>query len=93
MMPIGPNKTRSTIRMYWTKPAECASRLFAREFGAMSVRDVLSEDRLAIEAGQRGLASGAIEQVHFQDHEMLLRHLYETVQEKVAEYLAEQEAA
>jgi phenylpropionate dioxygenase-like ring-hydroxylating dioxygenase large terminal subunit len=92
MMPLGPNRTRSTVRMYWTSPADCASRVFAREFGAMSVRDVLSEDRLAIEAGQRGMASGAIGQVHFQDHEMLLRHLYETVQEKVADYLKEQKA-
>jgi phenylpropionate dioxygenase-like ring-hydroxylating dioxygenase large terminal subunit len=93
MMPLGPHRTRGTIRMYWTDEADCASRVFTREFGAMSVRDVLSEDRWAVEAGQRGIGRGTIEQVHFQDHEMLLRHLYETVQEKVAEYLAEQEAA
>jgi phenylpropionate dioxygenase-like ring-hydroxylating dioxygenase large terminal subunit len=89
MMPLGPSRTRSTIRMYWTKPNDCASEIFVREFGAMSVRDVLSEDRYAIEAGQRGISSGALDHVQFQDHEMLLRHLYETVQEKVAEYLAE----
>jgi phenylpropionate dioxygenase-like ring-hydroxylating dioxygenase large terminal subunit len=91
MTPIGPSKTRSSVRMYWTRPAANASEKFTREFGAMSVRDVLSEDRLAIEAGQRGMASGAVEHVRFQDHEMLLRHLYETVQAKVAEYLAEQD--
>ncbi|MBV1690558.1 aromatic ring-hydroxylating dioxygenase subunit alpha [Novosphingobium sp. G106] len=93
MMPLGPSRTRGTIRMYWTSEAENASRVFAREFGAMSIRDVLSEDRWAVEAGQRGIARGTIEQVHFQDHEMLLRHLYETVQEKVAEYVAERGAA
>jgi phenylpropionate dioxygenase-like ring-hydroxylating dioxygenase large terminal subunit len=93
MMPLGPNRTRGSIRMYWTSKSESASRVFAREFGAMSIRDVLSEDRWAVEAGQRGIARGTIEQVHFQDHEMLLRHLYETVQEKVAEYVAEREAA
>jgi phenylpropionate dioxygenase-like ring-hydroxylating dioxygenase large terminal subunit len=91
MMPLGPGRTRGTIRMYWTSEADCASRLFAREFGAMSIRDVLSEDRHAVEAGQRGIASGAVEQVHFQDHEMLLRHLYETVQAKVADYQVELE--
>jgi phenylpropionate dioxygenase-like ring-hydroxylating dioxygenase large terminal subunit len=92
-MPLGPLRTRATIRMYWTGEDDCASRVFAREFGAMSVRDVLAEDRWAVEAGQRGLNSGALETIQFQDHEMLLRHLYETVQEQVAEYLAKQEAA
>lgn len=91
--PLGPHRTRGVVRMYWTGEDDCASRRYAREYGAMSVRDVLSEDRWAVEAGQRGLNSGALDTVQFQDHEMLLRHLYETVQEKVAEYLAEQEAA
>lgn len=92
MMPLGPGRTRGQIRMYWSREADCASRLFTRELGAMSIRDVLCEDRHAVEAGQRGLNSGAIEKIQFQDHEMLLRHLYETVQEKVGEYRAEQEA-
>lgn len=47
----------------------------------MSIRDVLVEDRRAIE------------KVHFQDHEILLRHLYETVQRKVAAFLPEQASA
>ena len=78
---------------WWTSEVDCASRLFAQEFGAMSIRDVLVEDRWAVEAGQRGIARGAIEQVQFQDHEILLRHVYETVQEKVAAYVAEQAVA
>jgi len=93
MMPLGPGRTRGTIRMYWTREAENASRLFTREFNAMAVRDVLSEDRLAVEAGQRGIAGGAIGHVHFQDHEMLLRHLYETVVAKVEAYRAESRSA
>ncbi|MDR2856768.1 MAG: aromatic ring-hydroxylating dioxygenase subunit alpha [Novosphingobium sp.] len=91
--PLGPDRTRGVVRLYWTKKPDSASRLFAQEMGAMSIRDVLSEDRFAVQSGQRGLNSGAVEQVRFQDHEMLLRHLYETVQEQVADYLAEQEAA
>ncbi len=55
----------------------------------MSIRDVLSEDRHAVEAGQRGLAGGWLDKVHFQNHEMLLRHLYETVVEMVEDYRAE----
>lgn len=89
MMPLSVDRTRGVIRMYWTDEPDCASRLFAREMGMFSVRDVLCEDRIAIEAGQRGVAR--IEKVHFQDHEILLRHLYETVREKVAAYLAERE--
>lgn len=91
MTPLGPTHTRGQIRMYWTSEPECASRLFTREFTTMAIRDVLAEDRAAVEAGQRGIASGAIDKIHFQDHEMLLRHLYETVQTRVAEYKREQE--
>ena len=87
--PLGPTRTRGVIRMYWTAPADCASRAFAREMAAMSIRDVLSEDRPAVESAQRGLNGGAIEQVHLQDHEMLLRHLYEEVRRRVDDYLAE----
>lgn len=86
MTPLGPSRTRGQIRMYWTGEADSPSRLFTREFTSMAIRDVLVEDRHAVEAGQRGLSSGAIDKVHFQDHEVLLRHLYRTVEEKVAQY-------
>jgi len=89
MTPLGPTRTRGSIRMYWTSKAESASRIYTREFGAMTIRDVLTEDRHAVESAQRGLSSGAIEQIHLQDHEMLLRHLYETVVEKVQAWQAE----
>lgn len=89
MLPLGVDRTRGQVRMYWTSEAENASRLYTREFTSMSIRDVLSEDRHAVEAGQRGLSSGAIDQVHFQVHEMLPRHLYETVAGMIAEYRAE----
>jgi hypothetical protein len=75
--------------MYWTSETDHAWQAFAREFGAMSLRDVLSEDRGAVEACQRGLSSGAIDKVNFQDHEMLLRHLYEEVVARVSDYIEE----
>ena len=89
--PLGPHKTRGIIRMYWSTRPDCASRLFSRELGTFTVRDVLTEDRPAVEAGQRGVAR--IDKVHFQDHEVLLRHLYDTVEQMVSDYLAEKEAA
>lgn len=45
------------------------------------------EAEFAIEAGQRGIRG--IDKVNFQDHEILLRHLYETVQQKIEEYKRE----
>ena len=90
--PLGPGRTRGIIRMYWTRPADCVSRLFFQEFAAMTLRDLLTEDRFAVQSAQRGLASGAVEQLQLQDHEMLLRHMYEEVQARVAAYLAEQDA-
>lgn len=89
MTPLGVDRTRGQIRMYWTSEPENASQLYTREFTSMSIRDVLSEDRHAVEAGQRGLAGGFLDQVQFQDHEMLLRHLYETVEQMVEDYKAE----
>ncbi|CAN7490052.1 aromatic ring-hydroxylating dioxygenase subunit alpha [Phenylobacterium sp. LjRoot225] len=88
-MPLGPTRTRGQIRMYWTSKADSASRQFVREMAAMSVRDVLAEDRVAIEACQRGVGSGAIDRFHFQDHEILLRHLYEEVEARVEAYVSE----
>ncbi len=92
MTPIDAQHMRGQIRMYWTGDIDNATKAYFREASQMSIRDVLAEDRPAIESAQKGLNSGAVEMIHFQDHEMLLRHLYETVQEKVAEYQAEQGA-
>lgn len=91
-MPLDAGRTRASIRTYYTGPADRASTLYAREHSQMTFRDVLAEDRPAIESAQRGLASGALEQVYFQDHEMLPRHQYETVQAMIADYLADEGA-
>ena len=91
MWPLGPDRTRGQVRFYFTSENDSASKLYAREFTTMTILDVLCEDRDAIVSAQRGLASGAVEQVHFQDHEMLPRHLYETVKAMVEDYQAEQQ--
>ena len=93
MWPLGPDRTRGQVRFYFTSENDSASKLYAREMTTMTILDVLCEDRDAIVSAQRGLSSGAIEKIQFQDHEMLPRHLYETVQAMVADYQAEQEAA
>jgi hypothetical protein len=45
-----------------------------------------------IEAGQRGLGSGALEHIHFQSQEVLCRHFFHAVNDRVEAYRAEKAA-
>lgn len=87
--PLGPGKSRGVIRLYWIGEDESASVRYAREFITATTRDVHSEDVGVIEAGQRGISSGALEYVHFQEKEILCRHLVKVVEETVEAYQAE----
>ncbi|TGD74773.1 aromatic ring-hydroxylating dioxygenase subunit alpha [Mangrovimicrobium sediminis] len=93
IMPIAENRTRSVIRLYWIGEDDCASRRFAREFNMTTALDIHSEDRAVIEAGHRGLASGALSHIHFQSQEVLCRHLFNEVDRRVQDYRAELAAA
>ena len=55
-----------------------------------TTRDIHSEDVSVIEAGQRGLSSGALEHIHFQEQEVLCRHLFMEVEKAVRGWEAEQ---
>ena len=88
--PIGPEKSRGVIRLYWIGEDETASVRYAREFTMATTRDVHSEDVAVIQAGQRGLSSGAIEHIHFMEKEVLCRHLIKVVEEEVEAYKASQ---
>jgi phenylpropionate dioxygenase-like ring-hydroxylating dioxygenase large terminal subunit len=88
VMPISARKSRGVFRIYWVGADDSASERFGREFSMANLRDVHSEDRAVIEAGQRGLNSGALEYIHFQEQEVLLRHLMYHVNEKVQAYQA-----
>ena len=89
VLPLGPEKSRGVIRLYWVGEDETASTRYFREASMQTARDVHSEDVDIIRAGQRGISSGALEHIHFQEKEVLCRHLIEVVVEKVAEYQAE----
>jgi phenylpropionate dioxygenase-like ring-hydroxylating dioxygenase large terminal subunit len=89
VMPINARKSRGVIRIYWVGDDMNASECFGREFSMANARDVHSEDRALIEAGQRGLNSGALEYLHFQSQEVLLRHLMHHVDAKVQAYKKE----
>ena len=92
VIPISANKSRGVIRLYWVGADENASMRYGREFALASARDVHVEDRQVIEAGQKGLESGALEHIHLQSQEVLLRHLYHMVDERVQAYKAEPRA-
>jgi phenylpropionate dioxygenase-like ring-hydroxylating dioxygenase large terminal subunit len=77
--PIAADRSRGVFRLYWVGEDGSASERFAREYLTASMRDLHSEDREVITAGQRGLSSGALEHIHFQTQEALCRHLYRCV--------------
>lgn len=93
VMPIAPGRSRGVIRLYWIGPDDSASMRFAREYAMGAARDVHAEDRAVIEAGQAGLESGALEHIHFQSREVLCRHMFHMVDERVQAYREELRAA
>jgi phenylpropionate dioxygenase-like ring-hydroxylating dioxygenase large terminal subunit len=94
--PLAPGRSRSVVRQYWDGKDSCASLRFAREFGTCRTLDIHSEDRDIIEASQKGIESGAFQFMHFQVHEVPLRHAFLAVDARVRAYRQErgiQEAA
>ncbi|MET0240621.1 MAG: aromatic ring-hydroxylating dioxygenase subunit alpha [Sphingobium sp.] len=91
--PIGPSRSRGVIRLYWVGEDGSASERIAREYLMASIRDVHAEDRNVIEAGQKGLGSGALRHIHFQTQEILCRHLYLMVEKQIADNEAQMESA
>ena len=88
VFPLSAEKSLGVIRLYWVGEEASASERLAREHFTAVARDVHAEDRAVIAAGQRGLSSGALEHIHFQEQEALCRHLIEQVQVAVATWQA-----
>jgi phenylpropionate dioxygenase-like ring-hydroxylating dioxygenase large terminal subunit len=93
VMPISAARSRGVIRLYWIGEDQSASERFAREYLMAAARDVHSEDRGVIAAGQKGLSSGALEHIHFQTQEVLCRHFYKMVDGAVEAYKAQMHPA
>lgn len=89
IIPVSEKKSRGVIRLYWIGEDQSATERYAREYMTATTLDVHSEDRGVIEAGQRGLQSGAIKYIHFQSQEVLCRHLFIQVDNAVKAYQAE----
>jgi phenylpropionate dioxygenase-like ring-hydroxylating dioxygenase large terminal subunit len=93
VMPIAANRSRGVIRLYWIGEDDSASKRFAREYSMATTMDIHAEDRAVIEAGQRGLESGALEHMHFQSQEVLCRHFFRNVASMVQAYKANRAGA
>lgn len=91
--PISATRSRGVIRLWWIGEDTCASQRFAREYSMATARDIHSEDRAVIEAGQRGISSGALTHLHYQSREALCRHLFNNVDQMVQAYRAERDLA
>jgi phenylpropionate dioxygenase-like ring-hydroxylating dioxygenase large terminal subunit len=92
VIPISATRSRGVIRLYWVGEDDSASKRFAREYSMGTALDVHSEDRAVIEAGQRGLNSGALDYMHFQSQEVLCRHFFHEVDRRVQAYRQERAA-
>jgi phenylpropionate dioxygenase-like ring-hydroxylating dioxygenase large terminal subunit len=88
VMPISAERSRGVVRLYWVGADQCASQRFAREYSMAITREIHGEDRAVIEAGQRGLSSGALDHIHFQSQEVLCRHLFHSVDTMVQSWKA-----
>lgn len=88
--PLSATRSRGVIRLYWVGEDGSAGERFAREFATATMRDIHAEDVSVIEAGQRGLSSGALDHIHFQPQEALCRHLFNSVDDAVRSYQAAQ---
>lgn len=87
--PIAANRSRGVVRVYWSGEDADASETFAREYSLGQIRDIHAEDIDMIERGQRGLESGALRHIHFQQMEALCRHLFNEVDARVRDYARE----
>lgn len=72
--PVTVDKSIWEIKGYYP-PVRKASELFAREYSKVGLRDPMMEDCYTHELTSGMLKSGAKECIHFQDEEMLVRHL------------------
>jgi hypothetical protein len=90
--PLSARRSRGVVRLYWVGEAQSASEMLAREYCFLVARDIHAEDVDVIQAGQRGLNSGALDHIHFQLMESLCRHFYLVSREMVEKYEVEQAA-
>ena len=82
--PVGPQETVYELAYYFPRP-RTAAEMISQEFSKIVLRDLSREDLYTNEVTQRSLNSGAIRSIVLSDQEAAVRHLYRTVERRVAE--------
>lgn len=72
--PVAADRSVWEIKGYYP-PVRTAGELFAREYSKVGLRDPMMEDYYTHELICAQLKSGAKQHIHFQDEELLARHL------------------
>lgn len=85
--PITVNETRWETSLNTFAPSNAGQRL-SQEFSAVLTRDLIREDWAQVENVQRGLESGALDQVQFSEQEVMLRHAFTVIDDVVHGRLA-----
>jgi len=86
--PIDVNRHRFIWSIYFTPPRDARDRL-SQEHTVLSVREFAIQDVGAVEAMQSALRTRVIEYFHFNDQEVLARHLHHVIAEDIAAYQAD----
>jgi phenylpropionate dioxygenase-like ring-hydroxylating dioxygenase large terminal subunit len=81
--PLGPNRSLYQQRVFMRRANNAAER-FGQENTMVEFRDVVMEDLSTLERIQRAVDSGQIQEFHYHDHELALRHQAKVVRDVVA---------
>ena len=85
-MHLMPAQPFQHLVLRFTHMTDCRQIELMRELQLLVIEELLTR---IVESGHEGLASGAIEHIHFQVHEALCRHLFNSVEAMVRDYQAE----
>ncbi len=82
--PTGPHSHVVEVDMFFRPPTTHRERI-SQELTVSFLNDIVLEDASPLEGMQAMLNSGALQQFHANDEEILIRHLHKVVQDAVAE--------
>jgi len=81
--PTGPHSHIVEVDMYFKQPETHKERI-AQELTVAFLNDIVLEDASPLEGMQAMLNSGALQEFHANDEEILVRHLHKVIQDTVA---------
>jgi len=83
--PVSKNKTKWVAKFY-ADPVKTWSERIGLEFTIVQLREALFEDLTTIEMTQKGLESGAIQQIVLSDQELAIRHQHQVLDKILSNY-------